>query len=78
MHDEGTAPVLRENGLPSDSGIRNVIVLNRIDDWNCFHESGSEVSVIEKRSRRVFETEKGPGRSGALGKAFDKRPPDRL
>ena len=39
-HDEGTVQsVLGENGLPSDSGIRDAVTLNRIDDWKCFHEA---------------------------------------
>ena len=39
-HDEGTVQsVLGENGLPSDIGIRDVVTLNRIDDWKCFHEA---------------------------------------
>ena len=39
-HDEGTVEsVLGENGLSSDTGIRDAVTLNRIDDWKCFHEA---------------------------------------
>jgi hypothetical protein len=39
-HDDGTVQaVLGENGLPADSGIRDAVTLNRIDDWKCFHEA---------------------------------------
>lgn len=39
-HDDGTVQaVLGENGLPADSGIRDAVTLNRIDDWKGFHEA---------------------------------------
>jgi hypothetical protein len=39
-HDDGTVQaVLGENGLPADSGIRDAVTLNRIDDWKCFHDA---------------------------------------
>jgi hypothetical protein len=39
-HDDGTVQaVLGENGLPADTGIRDAVTLNRIDDWKCFHEA---------------------------------------
>jgi hypothetical protein len=54
-------------------------------EWPCFrlirivHNRIHGIShLIGKRSRRAFEREKGPGRSFALGKEFDKCPPDRL
>jgi hypothetical protein len=39
-HDDGTVQaVLGENGLPADTGIRDAVTLNRIDDWKCFHDA---------------------------------------
>src|ERR1700751_2575983 len=39
-HDDGTVQaVLGENGLPADSGIRDAVTLNRIDDWKGFHDA---------------------------------------
>jgi hypothetical protein len=56
-----------ENGLPLDGGIGNGKHRTEVTEVTEGDQSGSEVSLIEKRSRRVFETEKGPGRSCALG-----------
>src|SRR5262252_7385037 len=39
-YDDGTVQaVLGENGLPADTGIRDAVTLNRIDDWKCFHDA---------------------------------------